>query len=138
MTDATPPMTVNLAWDGNLEFTGQAGKHELGLDGATYTAPSPMQLLALSVTGCMAIDLVHILTRGRHRLTALNAAFTGERAAEGPKCFTAITLHFTIATDAAPAVIERAIQLSRDKYCSVWNSLKQDISLRTTWQIEQA
>ncbi len=136
MADAKPPMTVSLTWDGNLEFTGLAGKHEIGIDGATYAAASPMQYLALSVAGCMAIDLVHILTRGRHALTSLGAAFTGERAADDPRRFTAITLHFTLATDAAPAVVERAIQLSREKYCSAWNSLRQDISLNVTYEIQ--
>ena len=134
MADATPPMTVSLAWDGNLEFTGQAGKHEVGIDGASYTASSPMQLLALSVAGCMSVDIVHILTRGRHKVVSLEATCTGERAAEAPKCFRAITLHFVIGTDAAPTAIERAIQLSRGKYCSVWNSLRQDITLTTGFE----
>lgn len=138
MADVKPPMTVNLAWDGNLEFTGQAGKFEVPLDGATAAAASPMQHLALAVAGCMAVDLVHILTRGRHKLSALGAAFTGERAPVEPRRFTKIGLHFTLATDAAPAVVERAIQLSRDKYCSVWNTLRQDIELVVTYEIQVA
>jgi putative redox protein len=129
-------MTVSLVWDGNLEFTGQAGKFEVPIDGATAAAASPMQHLALAIAGCMAIDLVHILTRGRHSLSALGASFTGERAAVEPKRFTTIGLHFTLATDAAPAVVDRAIQLSRDKYCSVWNSLRQDIELTVTYEIQ--
>jgi putative redox protein len=138
LADPKPPLTVALAWDGNLEFTGQAGKHEIGLDGASYTAPSPMQLLALSVAGCMAIDLVHIVTRGHHALRALDAAFTGERAADDPKRFTRIGLHFTLATDAPAAAIDRAIQLSREKYCSVWNSIRQDTELTVTYRVERA
>ena len=135
MEDAAAPMTVSLAWDGNLEFTGLAGRHEVGIDGATYAAASPMQLLALGVAGCMAVDLVHILTRGRYELTALTASFTGERAAEEPKRFTAVTLHVAVATSAPPAAVERAIQLSREKYCSAWNSLRQDIALKVTYEL---
>jgi len=138
MTKAKPPMSVSLTWNGNLEFTGRAGKHEVGLDGATHTAASPMQYLALSLAGCMAIDVVHILTRGRHTLTSLSATFTGERAASEPKRFTTIGLHFTLATDAAPAIVERAIQLSREKYCSVWGSFRQDIELAVTFEIQGA
>jgi putative redox protein len=136
MADVKPPMMVSLAWDGNLEFTGQAGKHEIGMDGASYTAPSPMQLLALSLAGCMAIDVVHILTRGRHALKALGATLAGERAPDDPKRFTKFSLEFSIATDAAAVVIDRAIQLSREKYCSVWNSLRESTELVVSYRIE--
>ena len=135
MADASAPMTVSLAWDGSLEFTGLAGRHEVGIDGATYAASSPMQLLALGVAGCMAVDLVHVLTKGRHELTSLSATFTGARAKEEPRRFTSITLHFILTTSAPPAAIERAIQLSREKYCSAWNSLRQDISLTVTYEL---
>ena len=77
-----PPMTVSLTWDHALEFTGEAGKHEVGIDGASYTAPSPMVLLAMSLAGCMAIDLVHILTRGRHTVHSLSTTLTVRRAAD--------------------------------------------------------
>ena len=128
-------MTVGLEWDGNLEFTGLAGKHEVGIDGATAAAASPMQHLALALAGCMAIDLVHILTRGRHTLTSLTATFTGERADAEPRRFTKIGLHFTLGTGAAPEVVDRAIQLSREKCCSVWASLRPDIELLVTYEI---
>ncbi len=138
MPDPRPPMTVELTWDSELQFTGQAAKHEVGLDGSTYTAPSPMQLLALSLAGCMAIDLVHILQRGRHALTALQARFTAERAPEDPKRFTKIQLHFMMATGAPEAAVQRAIELSREKYCSVWQSLRQDIEFTVTFAVTQA
>jgi putative redox protein len=133
-----PPMTVTLEWDQNaLEFTGQGGKHEVSIDGATYAAPSPMQLLAFSLAGCMAIDLLHILTRGRHTVTALSATFTGERAPEEPHYFVKIDLRFTIATTAAAEQIDRALELSRNKYCSVWNSLRQDIEFNVGYELTQ-
>ena len=135
-TKTTPTMTATLTWDSALEFTGQVGRHEVGLDGASYAAPSPMQVLALSLAGCMAIDLVHILKKGRYTLSSLHAAFTGERAAEEPKRFTKIRLHFTLATDAPPDRIDRALQLSREGCCSVWASFRQDIELETTYDIE--
>ena len=138
MTDVRPPMTVSLAWDGEQNFTGQAGKHEVNIDGAAYAAASPMQYLALALAGCMAIDLVHIVTRCRKTLESLEATFTGERAAAEPRRFTRIGLHFTLATDADPAVVDRAIQLSRDKYCSVWGSFRQDIELAVTYEIKKA
>ncbi len=133
-----PPMTVTLEWDQNaLEFTGQAGKHEVSIDGATYAAASPMQLLALSLAGCMAIDVLHILTRGRHSVTALSTTFTGERAPEEPHRFVKIDLRFTIATSAGPEQIDRAFDLSRNKYCSVWNSLRQDIEFHVGYELKE-
>jgi putative redox protein len=138
MAGVTPPMTVGLTWIRDLEFTGHAGGREVPIGGSHSASPTPVQYLALSLAGCMAIDLVHILTRGRHTLTALGATFHGERAASEPKRFTKISLHYTLATDAPPAVVERAIQLSRDKYCSVWGSFRQDTELTVTYEIKGA
>ncbi len=132
-------MTVTLEWDRNaLEFTAQAGKHEVGLDGASYTAPSPMQMLALSLAGCMAIDVVHILIRGRHTISSLSATLTGERSPDEPHRFTKIDLHFSLSTSAPEDHVARALELSRTKYCSVWNSLRQDIEFTTSYEMTQA
>ncbi len=138
MPDAMPPMTVALTWDGELQFTGQAGRHEVTVDGSTYTAPSPMQMLALSLAGCMAIDLVHILQKGRYTLSSLRAQFSGQRAPESPKRFTHVELHFLITTSAPEAPVPRAIDLSREKYCSVWQSLRQDIEFAVTFAVTAA
>ncbi len=133
-----PPLTVTLTWDHALEFTGEAGKHEVGMDGSSYTAPSPMALLALALAGCMAIDIVHILTRGRHVITALGTTFTGERAPEEPHRFVKIDIRFAITTTASADQVERALVLSRDKYCSVWNSLRQDIEFNVGYDLTQS
>jgi putative redox protein len=131
-----PPLTVTLEWDHALEFTGQSGNHEVGLDGASYAAPSPMAMLALSLAGCMAIDVVHILTRGRHTVAGLTTTFTGERAAEEPHRFVKIDLAFIISTSASAEQVDRALQLSRSKYCSVWNSLRQDIEFNVRYELK--
>lgn len=134
-----PPLTVTLTWDNNaLEFTGHAGKHEVGLDGASYTAPSPVQMLALSLAGCMAIDVVHILTRGRHTINALSATFSGERAPEEPHRFVKIDLRYSLSTSASTEQVQRALDLSREKYCSVWNSLREDIDLTVGFELTDA
>ncbi len=130
-----PPMTVSLTWDHALEFTAEAGKHEVGIDGASYTAMSPMQMLAVSLAGCMAIDVVHILTRGHHAISALSAAFTGERAQEEPHRFVKIDLRFSLSTAASAEQVDRALELSRTKYCSVWHSLSQDIDFTVGYEL---
>ncbi len=136
MTEPIPAMKVTMEWDHALEFTGFAGKHEVGIDGAQASAPSPMQYLALAISGCMGIDIVHILTRGRHQLKGLESSFAGERSQVDPKRFTHLTLHFTVRTDAPPEAVERAIQLSREKYCSAMTSLRQDIAIEIGFTIE--
>jgi len=83
----------------------------------------------------MGVDLVQILTKGRHSLKALQAHLVGNRRGEEPKRFTAVTLHFAISGDVPADAVERAIALSREKYCSVWHSLRKDFDLRTTYEI---
>jgi putative redox protein len=135
MTEQRPPLAATLEWDGEEQFTGFIGKHEVAMDGQADAAVTPVQMLALAVSGCMAIDLVHILTRGRHAPTSLKAAFEGERAETPPRRFVRIRLHFTLAGPMTSEHVERALQLSRDKYCSVWASMNPDIALETTFEI---
>jgi putative redox protein len=128
-------MSARLEWDGELQFTGFIGKHEVPIDGVSEAAPSPMQMLALSLAGCMAIDLVHILARGRHDCVSLEASLVADRAQENPKRFTRVRLHFKLSGPMKPEHVDRAIQLSREKYCSVWTSLRQDIELEVGYDI---
>jgi putative redox protein len=132
---AKPPAVVELVWERDLVFGGKAGDIALTLDSASVAGPSPMQALAFGLAACMAMDVVHILTRGRHDLRGLKADLTGTRADREPRRFTAIALHYTI-TGLVPAEqVDRAIQLSREKYCSVWHSLRQDITLTVTFSV---
>jgi putative redox protein len=112
------------------------GRHEVSLDGSAAAAPTPIQMLAMSLAGCMAIDLVHILTRGQHPVTALRTTFTGRRSPTDPKRFTHIRLDFVLAGEMRPEHVDRAIQLSRDKYCSVWSTFRPDIELEVGYAIE--
>ena len=136
MTDARPPLEATLEWGGDQLFTGRVGKHEVKMDGTAAAAPTPIQLLALSLAGCMAIDLVHILTRGRHPVRSLTTKLTGHRAEENPKRFTRIHLDFTLSGQMLPEHVERAIDLSREKYCSVWHTFRQDTELIVGFTIE--
>jgi len=102
------------------------------IDGASKAGPSPVQTLAFALASCMATDVLDVLTKGRHRLRALHAHLVGERAQNDPHRFVRIDLKFTIEGPLAADVIERAISLSREKYCSVWHSMRQDIDFRVT------
>ena len=135
---AKPPITATLRWQGDLRFRATAGHNEIIFDSESEAGPSPVQALAMALAGCMAIDLVDIVTKGRHPLTALEARISGERAPEPPRHFKHFTLHFVVTGDVPAHAIERAIQLSRDKYCSVWLSLRPDIPMDTTFEVAPA
>lgn len=133
MPEVKPPVMVNLTWESGLKFVARDAAHEWVLDGRNEGGPSPVVALASALAGCMAIDLVHILTRGRFKVSALQAALTGERAEAEPRRFVKIDLRFTIDTSAPDDQIARAIALSHDKYCSVWHSMRPDIAFTTSF-----
>lgn len=132
---AKPPIALSIDWQGDLRFSAMADRVPLVIDGRSQQGPSPVEALALGLAGCMAVDVADILQKGRYTLTSLTAAFHGERAAEPPSRFTAITLHFTLATDAPAHAIQRAIDLSHEKYCSVWHSMRHDIPFASTFEV---
>jgi putative redox protein len=127
--------SAELTWQSDLAFHATSGDAQIVLDSHGKLGPSPMQALAMSLAGCMAIDVVDILKKGRHDLRGLRAIFTGQRAGEPPKRFEVITLHFVVTGDVPGQAIERAVALSREKYCSVWHSMRQDIALTVTHEI---
>jgi putative redox protein len=137
VTPAKPPVRVDLTWDRELVFTGTSGEVAMTLDSAGVAGPSPVQALAFALAGCMAMDVAHIVQKGRHPLTALGCELTGERAQQDPHRLTNVTLHFTVSGAVPADAVQRAIDLSREKYCSVWHSLRQDIGLAVTFEVSQ-
>jgi putative redox protein len=136
------PLVVHLNWVGDLKFEGHthAGAHDgpsLTLDSDGKAGTSPMQTLAMALAGCMGMDVVHILTKGRLPFSAVRATLSGRRPIEPPSRFLGITLHFEVDGDVPEETVARAIQLSRDKYCSVWNSMRQDIEFQVTFAIQR-
>lgn len=134
---ASRPLVVTLSWDEDLRFNVQAGESQFVLDSSSQAGPSPPQALAAALAGCMAIDVVDILKKGRHPLTGLSATLTGTRADETPSRLTQVDLHYRVSGNVPSSAVERAIQLSRDKYCSVWHSLRQDIVFNTSFDISE-
>ena len=84
----------------------------------------------------MAADLVHILTRSRVPPRGLRVTFTGERAEQDPRRFLRVGLRFELRGGVPADKVERALALSREKYCSVWHSLRPDIELVTSFALE--
>ena len=125
--------SIGLRWSGDaLVFTGGTGDGpEIAIDGDGSRGPSPMELLLLSLTGCMAIDLRMILEKSRVPIESLEIDASGERASEVPKKYELIRLvcRITGPGEEHESQVQRALDLSRDKYCSVLHSLNPEISM---------
>lgn len=132
---ALPPLTLDLAWERDLLFTGLVGDRRIDLDGNSREGVSPVQALGFALASCMGSDVVLILTRGRHPLRALRAHLTAHRAPTDPRRLVSVALRFEIEGAVSEDAVERAIALSRDKYCSVWHSLRPDIAFETSFTV---
>lgn len=130
-----PPLVTELIWQEELRFGAVVGAQSLVVDSQGVAGPSPMQLLAVGIASCMAIDVVSILQKGRHPLTGLRASLAGERLPEPPRRLVRVTLHFDVTGAVPEAALRRAIELSRTTYCSAWNSIRQDTELVTTFRL---
>lgn len=130
-----PPTTITLAWQGDLRFSAAAGSHTVTIDGDGKAGWSPVHGLAMSIAGCMSMDVVDILRKGRHPLQGLDVRFEGVRAEHPPRRFVSILLTFIVRGAVPGEAIERAIALSREKYCSVSTSLRPDIEFVTAYEV---
>lgn len=125
-------MQCTVQWEGNdgMAFTAHTETgHTLRMDGAPASAPGepgghnlaprPMETVLAGTGGCAAYDVVYILKKGRQDVRACSVRLDAERAPTDPKVFTRIHMHFTVSGNNLPrAAVERAAQLSHDKYCS--------------------
>lgn len=128
-------MAASLTWAGDLTFTASSGTQKVTLDGHSAAGFSPVQALAFGVAGCMGMDVVEILRKGRHPVSALDVSFEGERAETQPHRFTRIKLTFVVHGGVPSDAVRRAISLSHEKYCSVSNSLRGDIAFVTEFEV---
>jgi putative redox protein len=108
-----------------MMFVGESGSgHAVVMDGAPeYGGRNlgirPMEMLLIGLGGCTAFDVVQILRKGREQVSDCEVEVTAERAEADPKVFTKIHVDYRVrGRDLAPAKVERAIQLSKEKYCS--------------------
>jgi putative redox protein len=117
-------MKACVKWVEDRTFTGavEAG-HQIVLGNAhgesAKPGPSPMELVLIGTGGCAAYDVIHILEKGREPVEDCTCDLTAERAATEPKVFVKIHMQFTVkGRGLNPAKVERAVQLSAEKYCS--------------------
>jgi putative redox protein len=122
---------VRLTWTGEgLSFEGGPdGGVQIGVDSDGAAGQTPMQLLLMALASCMAIDVLMILQKSRVPVEDLAVEVIGERAETIPKRYVAIQLKYEIKgpSEEDQARLDRAIELSRDKYCSVLHTLDPEI-----------
>ncbi|MCW9059754.1 MAG: OsmC family protein [Gammaproteobacteria bacterium] len=118
-------MKARIKWVEDATFLGEAGSgHALVMDGPPESGgrnlgPRPMEMLLLGMGGCTAFDVIMILKKARQPVTDCVVELSAERAEQAPKVFTRIHVHFVVTGQGlAEKQVERAVQLSAEKYCS--------------------
>ena len=136
-------MECKISWLGlgGMAFSAETGSgHLINMDGAPDAggrnlAPRPMELLLAGTGGCSAFDVVLILQRARQAISACEVTLKAERAADDPKVFTRINLHFQVqGKNLDETKVNRAVHLSHEKYCSATAMLSKTAEL--TYSIE--
>lgn len=119
-------MECNVRWTGEgMTFLAETGSnHVVAMDGAPdgggrNLAPRPMEMVLLGTGGCTAYDVVVILKKSGQDVTGCELKLSSERAATDPKVFTRIHMHFVLRGRRLKRnLVEHAIRLSHEKYCS--------------------
>lgn len=119
-------MKATVKWLDHMSFVGESGSgHSVVMDGppddgGRNMGVRPMEMVLLGMGGCTAFDVVHILKRGRQDLVDCHVEMEAERATEIPKVFTKIHAHYIVKGKGLDAKkVERAINITAEKYCSV-------------------
>lgn len=108
-------------------------------EGEVSRGPTPIETLLAAIGGCSAIDVLSILEKKRQKVTAYRVEVDGQRTAEGefPRPFTSIVLrHIVTGEDLDPLAVERAVELSDQKYCSVIATLRSSPTVTSEYIIE--
>ena len=136
--------TVRWQPDG-MSFISETGSGPLlAMDGAPEAggrnlAPRPMEVVLSGAGGCTAFDVVLILQRSRQQVHGCAVKLTAERAASDPKVFTKIHFHFMLTgRDLKSSIVERAIKMSAEKYCSASIMLAKTAEITHDFEIRQS
>ncbi|MBF0294639.1 MAG: OsmC family protein [Magnetococcales bacterium] len=125
-----------------IQMVGESGSgHAVVMDGSPEVGGRnlgvrPMELFLIGLGGCASIDVLTILRKGRHNVSDCEARIQGTRAESDPKVFLEIQMHFIVTGKDVPAkAVERAIQLSEEKYCSAAAMLAKTATIHTSFEI---
>ena len=133
---AKPPSRVHVRWAGDQRFeAGRANAPTAVIDGNGKTGQSPPEALLSALASCVSVDVVAIMAKRRTPVESLEVDVVGERVDTTPRRFKHITLNFHIAGKGIEKdQVLRAIELAATKYCSVRDSLRSNIEV--DWTLE--
>jgi putative redox protein len=138
-------MRARVQWLDGRAFVGESGSgHAVVMDGSPESGGRnigvrPMEMMLLGLGGCTAFDIVMILERMREKVTGLDIAIEGERATEDPKVFTRVRLIYKVTGHKLkPANVERAVNLSAEKYCSATAMFAKSATIEHSFEIIEA
>jgi putative redox protein len=128
-----------LTWERELIFQGRTQRgYEIDFDAEIQWGCAPTESLLLSLAGCMGIDMVMFLQKMKSSLTNFKIEIMGERNPTPPQYFKAIEMILHISGEnIKPKNVERAIALSQEKYCSVYNSLRNDLKVSVKYILNE-
>lgn len=137
----TPTKTATVKWDGSeMNFTATGGSG-FSMKVSSQSGPetaSPMELVAMAAGGCTAMDVIEILRKKQQEVIGFEVNVVGYRASEHPKVFTEIELEYVVrGHNIDPKAVERSIELSLTKYCSVNQMLEKAAKLHSRYRIEE-
>jgi len=135
-------MQATVKWIDGVMFVGESGSgHAVVMDGPAdhggrNMGIRPMEMILLGVGGCSSFDVVHILKKGRHDITDCVTQVTAERVDAVPSVFSKIHLHFVVSgRNLAASAVERAVNLSAEKYCSATIMLSKTVEITHDFEI---
>jgi putative redox protein len=138
-------MKARIKWLQDVAFVGEAGSgHAVVMDGAPDAGGRnigfrPMEMLLIGLGGCSAFDVMTILKRGREKVTDCVVEMDADRAATDPKVFTNIRMRYIVTGQALdPKKVERAVNLSAEKYCSASAIMSKTAQITHTVDIVEA
>jgi putative redox protein len=139
-------MECSVRWSGEgMSFIAETGSnHLVAMDGAPdgggrNLAPRPMEMVLVGTGGCTAYDVVVILKKSGQDVTGCEVKLTSERAETDPKVFTSIHMHFVVRGRALKRnLVEHAIRLSHEKYCSATAMLVKTAQITRDFAIVEA
>jgi len=138
-------MKSRIKWVEETLFIGESGSgHTVVMDGPPESGGRnlgvrPMEMLLMGMGGCASFDVMHILKKGRHDVRGCEAHLEAERADQDPKVFTRIHLRFVVTGKGlSDAVVERAVKLSAEKYCSASIMLGKTAEVSHSFEVVEA
>lgn len=132
---------ATVTWIEGMRFSGSASGHQLDLDasiehGGVDAGFRPLELLLVGMGGCTAMDVISMLRKMRQDVTCYQVVVTGDRADEHPMVYTTIRVeHVLTGRGLQASMVERAIGLSKEKYCPAMAMLGQSACIETSYRI---